>query len=382
MIGKELFVTAFIADIHFGSMKSDELYSQLQSRFIKILNKNRIDMVVFGGDMFHSIISLNYSTSQYVLLFMERVLDLCAKNGIKYVRIIQGTMSHDNNQLNNFRIYENRTDVNFKIFKTIGEEELPEGLKILYVPEEYMSDPEQYYAPYLTKQKYYDFIFGHGMFKEVSFTAKNQESEVTMSKAPIFDSKIFLNACKGPIYFGHIHIRTSIKKHIHYPGSFSRFKFGEEDDKGWYLSVYNVISHRYKHQFIVNSRAEKYNTITCILGADITPESLVHEITNMMNKAEHVKLKMVIRDDTDCSYLIAYLNNMYQNNPCVKLEIKNEFEFKQELFMDNAVNKIMDKYEFLKDSSFTHEEKIQKFIKIKRGKDVPIEVINDILNLK
>jgi DNA repair exonuclease SbcCD nuclease subunit len=140
MIGDELFVTAFIADIHFGSMKSDNLYQQLQERFMKVISKNKIDLIVFGGDMFHSIITMNYSTSQYVLLFMERVLDICVKNKIKHVRIIQGTMSHDNNQLNNFHIYENRTDVDFRIIRTLSEEELPEGIKILYVPEEYMSN--------------------------------------------------------------------------------------------------------------------------------------------------------------------------------------------------------------------------------------------------
>lgn len=382
MIGDELFVTAFIADIHFGSMKSDNLYQQLQERFMKVISKNKIDLIVFGGDMFHSIITMNYSTSQYVLLFMERVLDICVKNKIKHVRIIQGTMSHDNNQLNNFHIYENRTDVDFRIIRTLSEEELPEGIKILYVPEEYMSNARDYYAPFLNRSKYYDFIFGHGMFKEVGFVAQKQESEVTMSKAPIFDSKVFMNACKGPIYFGHIHIRTTIKNHIHYPGSFSRFKFGEEDEKGWYLNIYNKRSHRYKHQFIVNNRAEKYMTLTVILSKNVTSDDLVHAITNMLNKSEHVKMKLVIRDDTDCAYLISYLNNMYQNNPDVKLEVKNEFEFKQELFIDSTVNKIMDKYEFLSDPGFTHEQKIQKFIKIKRGKDVPLEVINDILNLK
>jgi DNA repair exonuclease SbcCD nuclease subunit len=313
---------------------------------------------------------------------MERVIDICVENGVKYIRIIQGTMSHDNNQLNNFKIYENRTDINFRIFKTVGDEELAEGLKILYVPEEYMVDADETYGKYLNAYKKYDFIFGHGMFKEVAFEAKNQESEVTMSKAPVFDSKIFLNACKGPIYFGHIHTRTTIKKHIHYPGSFSRFKFGEEDDKGWYLNVYNIQSHKYKHQFIVNKDAETYITISCVLTPHSTAEDLSHSINNMLQKCDHVKMKLIIRDDTDASYIISYLNNLYQNNPDVKLDIKNEYEFKQEYLVDDTINKIMDKYDFLKDKGFTHEEKIQKFIKIKRGKHVPIEVINDILNLK
>lgn len=382
MISKELFVTAFIADIHFGAQKSENLYQQLQDRFIKVIEKNKVDMIVFGGDLFHSIITMNYRTSHYVLLFIERVVETCKKNGIKYIRILQGTMSHDNNQLSNFNIYEGRIDIDFKIIRTVYEENLLEGIHILYVPEEYMVNQDEVYSHYLNRDKDYDFIFGHGMFKEVTFVARNQESEVTMSKAPVFDSKQFINACKGPIYFGHIHIRNSIKEHIHYPGSFSRWRFGEEDDKGWYLNIYNIKTHRYKHEFIKNTKAEKYVTISALVVPNLKPEDLTAAVNTVLHDAEHVKLKLIIKDDVDCAYTVSYLNNMYQNHPDVKLEVKNEFEFKREAQIDKVVNEAMEKYGFLTDESFTHEEKIQKFIKMKRGKDVPLDVINDILNLK
>ena len=378
-----LFITAFIADIHFGALKSEDLFAQLQKRFLGVIAKNHIDMIVFGGDIFHSIITMNYSTSHYVLMFMERVLDICVKNKVKFVRVIQGTMSHDNNQLNNFKIYENRTDVDFKIFRTVGEETLPgANMKILYVPEEYMTNPEEYYSSYLSKYKEYDMIFGHGMFQEVSYTAKKQESEITMSKAPVFNSKIFINTCKGPIYFGHIHTRTDIKEHIHYPGSFSRFRHGEEDDKGWYLSIYDKVTGKYIHQFIKNTLAEKYTTITAIVENDMDPTTITAAVQDLLNKDEHVMIKLIIKDNVECSYFLAYMNNIFQSNKDVKIKVQNEFEFRQELMVDEKVNEIMDKYSFIKDPGFTHEEKIQKFIKIKKGRDVPIEVITDIINKK
>lgn len=383
MIGNELFVTAFIADIHFGALKSELLFQQLEERFLKKIDKKRIDMIVFGGDMFHSIITMNYSTSHYVLMFMERVIELAVRNNIKYIRIIQGTMSHDNNQLNNFHIFENRTDVDFKIIHTVQREELSEGIKILYVPEEYLSDPNEYYEDYINPKtkKEYDFIFGHGMFKEVSFTAKNQESEVTMSKAPVFDSKMFINACKGPVYFGHIHIKTTIREHIHYPGSFSRFKHGEEEDKGWYINIYNKNTHKYVHEFIVNNLAQEYVTITCKMDDKITPESLSAVIENVLKSADFVKCKIIIDDDTDCSYLLAYMNEKYQKSQRVKLDIKNNYEFKQELKVDKAIDEVYNKYDFLFDKGLSHEDKIQKFIKVKNDKDIPIDVIKDMLNL-
>ena len=381
MIGNEVFATAFIADIHFGSQKSEALYQQLQERFLTIIKRSTLDLIVFGGDMFHSIITMNYSTSKYVLLFMERVLDICAEQGIPHVRIIQGTMSHDNNQLNNFHIYENRKDVDFRIIPTVTEEVLPEGLRILYVPEEYMADPEGYYKTYLTEDKKYDFIFGHGMFKEVAFVAKTQESEVTMSKAPVFDSKVFINSCKGPIYFGHIHTRISIRNHIHYPGSFSRFRHGEEDPKGWYLNLYDTKTEKYLHEFVINTSAPTYVTITMLMEPNLRPEYVVETIQHTLHTNDNVKLKLIVQDNTDYGYMISYLNEMFQNNKAVKIEIKNEFEFRQETAVDDVVSKVWDKYNFLQDEGIPHEEKIQKFIREKHGKDIPIDIIKDVLNL-
>ena len=381
MISDRLFVVSFIADIHFGALKTELLYEQLQECFIKKIQNKKIDMIVFGGDIFHSVITMNYSTSHYVLLFMERLIDLCVENGIKYVRIIQGTMSHDNNQLNNFHIFENRTDVDVKIIMTIREEKLIEGLKILYVPEEYVLNPDEYYSEYFNMYKYYDFIFGHGMFKEVSFIAKNQESEVSMSKAPVFDSKIFINACKGPIYFGHIHTKVTIKKHIHYPGSFSRFKFGEEDPKGWYLCVYDKDSNKYIHNFVENIKAQTYNTILVNIVEEVKPEILTSLIDTALETDDYIKLKLVIKENIECSYLISYLNDKYQKNSAVKIEVKNEYEFRNDVLKDTKAEEICKEYEFLFDNSYTHEEKIQKFIKVKHNRDIPIDIIKDQLNL-
>jgi DNA repair exonuclease SbcCD nuclease subunit len=219
------------------------------------------------------------------------------------------------------------------------------------------------------------------MFQETSFIAKNQESEVTMSKAPVFDSKVFINACKGPIYFGHIHSHVSIKNHIHYSGSFSRFKFGEEEDKGWYLNVYDVTTNRYVHEFVKNKGAQKYTTILVNIVSETDPETLAALIDNALETEDYIKMKIVIKEDVDCSYMISYLNEKYQKNTAVKIEVKNDFELQKDVIKDQKVDEIWKEYEFLFDDGLTHEEKIQKFIKVKHNREVPIEIIKDQLNL-
>lgn len=393
---KDLFVTAFIADIHFGSSDPERLYNELKVNFLNVLKGKRIDLVVLGGDTFHNVISMNTITSRYVLLFMEKLLKICKKNGIKHIRVIQGTMSHDNNQLNVFKMYENDPDIDFKIVLTLTEEDLPEGIRILYVPEEYLlnSNHKNYYDEYLNCKKRYDMILGHGTFKESHFAMKNQESEIGMSSAPVFDSKYFVSACSGPIYFGHIHKKLTIREHIHYPGSFSRFCHGEENDKGWFLSVYDKNTSKYVHEFIVNNLAPKY----------ITKEISLDEFDNLyelvltkpsIQTFDFLKVRIMIEKEDEEIYLKeASIKELCSGIKNVKIEFIDKEDKEKELeekiitevyesgYTENytSFDTLME-YLYGESKELKHEEKIQKFISKKYAKNVPIEVIKDVLEL-
>lgn len=393
---KDLFVTAFLADIHFGSSNPESLYNELKDNFLRILKGKRIDLVVIGGDTFHSIISMNTVTSRYVLLFMEKLIKLCKKEKIPHIRIIQGTMSHDNNQLNVFKMYENDKDIDFKTVLNLSEEIFPEGFKVLYVPEEYMlaSKQKDYYGKYLTKRKYYDMIFGHGSFSECKFTSKHQESEIDMSSAPVFDSKYFVTASRGPIYFGHIHKKLTIRDHIYYPGSFSRFCHGEEDDKGWYLSVYNMNTSKYVHEFIVNDLAPIYKTEEIQLDEfEYIYEEVLTKPTVQLY--DFIRLKIHVEEETDEIILKkASIKELCNNIKNLKIDFVTEADKIREM-QDQLItgayesgynehytsfNGLM-QYLYGETKELKHEEKIQKFISKKYSKDVPIEVIKDVLEL-
>ena len=374
------FGVAFIADIHFGAMSSSALMVELEECFMKVLKDAPfLDMIVFGGDLFHNIITMNYSTSHIILLFMEKIIDLCKESSIKYVRIIQGTLSHDNNQLHNFHMFENREDIDFRIIWNVQTEVLPNSIKILYVPEEYMKDPHEYYAKYLDGvEKEYDFIFGHGMVREVAFVAKTQESENTMSKAPIFESKQLINACKGPVLFGHIHIRTTVRKHLYYPGSFSRWRFGEEDPKGWYLCVYEPDTGKYINRFIENTMAPEYITVSLELSEKYAQHPELIESTLKHIDADHIRLQIEI-GDVDSAFALKYLTDTYGKGSKVKIDIKNREKEMAEEHENEIMEQLKDKYGFVFDESLTLAEVIQKFIKVKNDRDTPIEVIEDEL---
>ena len=371
-LSKKLFKVVFISDIHFGAIKAESLYLQLKSVFFRFIKDNKVDMIVIGGDLFHNTISMNYNTSYFILFFIKKLIDLAIKNNVKYIRIIQGTLSHDNNQLQNFRIFENIEAIDFKVILTVQDEVLYEGLNILYIPEEYMKDKDNYYKKYINDEKRYDFIFGHGLIDEAAYYASNQESEISMSKAPVFKSKELINSAKGPIYFGHIHQRMIIKKCIFYSGSFTRWKHGEEEDKGFYVCIYNKKSNKFISKFIINDLAPIYRNIII----EINDNTSTSDIDNIISNIEADYIKYTLHLNSNSTYIVDYLQNLYKNKNNIKIEIKNIKELK----LESKEKEIDSNLDFIFDDKISNIEKIHRFIKIKYNKDIPIDVIKNEIN--
>ena len=382
LMKQKLFTVAVIADIHIGAIKSDILYNELKEGFLNFIKDKYLDMIVIAGDFFNSIISLNSQSAMKAFQFMRELIDICEKNEIKYVRVIEGTLSHDNFQILNFQNYESNKKVDFKIVTTVREENLSNGLNILYLPEEYMEDPVNYYREYLCKpKKYYDFIFGHGMFKETSFT--NDDSESYISKAPIWNSKLLTSLCKGPIVFGHIHTSQIIRKHIYYTGSFSRWVYGQEEDKGFYIFAYHIESGKYLAEFIQNKLARQFDTIKIYLEKALETQSVDELIKHIkLFKKDNLRIQVLVETiQKDYSLPISLLKEYFTGKPGYKFELIDLREKAQHQEMEEKINKLSSDYEFLFDDQLPIQEKIYKFIKRKYKKDVSEEKIMDLLNI-
>lgn len=373
-----MFVVVPIADIHFGAVKANILYEELKESFLNFIKDKYIDMIVICGDFYNSIVNLNTKTSLLSLVFMKELISICKDNGIKYIRIIQGTYSHDNDQLNNFIIFEKDMDINFRVILTVTEERLEEGLNILYVPEEYISDPKEYYSQYFNKVGYYDIIFGHGMFREVSFTSNDSESST--SRAPIFDSTLFSNICKGPIIFGHIHNHTIIKKKIFYVGSFSRWAYGEEDPKGFMVFLYNTKYRFFNYSFVKNNLARRYDTIDIVHIPNNTPIKSFIKYLNSFRK-DYLRIKLIINNtmNTDDAMNLAILREYYTNRSGYKLEVINNVFIEKQKENEEKISKMINEYNFVFDKNLPIEDKLQRFINKRYNREIPIDKIKDIL---
>ena len=215
-----------VSDIHFGAMNALDLYKELQ-QFIDDVKNYTPNMVVILGDLYHKKINLNEPSAKYSIKFINDLID-CAKKQEKpelKIRIVKGTNSHDLDQLDNFRYLETEQDVDIKIINKFCSEELPvEQIKILYIPEEYITKED--YGPILKKG--HDLCFVHGTFDFVPFVKLLEKT--SNLRYPIWKMEDF--NVKGPIISGHIHKFMNHENKVYYPGSFSRWCFGEEEEKG------------------------------------------------------------------------------------------------------------------------------------------------------
>ena len=369
---------ATLADVHFNAVKPDKLYEQLNSIFLGYLKTHELDMVVIAGDFYHSIVSFNSYSAKLSMEFMSNLLAVATYRGIRYIRIIKGTSSHDNNQLENFRIFEKREDINLRIFDTVAEEEI-DGYRILYLPEEYMKNVDEFYSDYFSQT--YDVIFGHGMFRETAFAASKQESAITLSKAPVFDSKKMCEICKGPIIFGHIHTRCSIRDKITYVGSFSRWVYGEESPKGFLVTLIKDDG-TFANEFIENTLAERYDTvvITDIHEYNDNPEKFVNEMKVLLK--DHLRITVILSGEHDYAYITSFLREYYSKKPEYKLQIVDKTEVIKQVEQEKKLDDLMEKYKFVFDSNISRPEKISKFIKVRDKSDVSVDRIETILKLK
>lgn len=379
-------VGAVIADIHWGAMDAKNLYEELDNGFLKYLKSSKIlDFVVIAGDLFDTKLHLSSDHVKYSFIFLKKLIDICIKKNTK-LRIIKGTSSHDHGQLSVLQSFSN-LGADFKIIETVSDEELFPNFNVLYIPEEYITDKDEYYKDFFTKE--YDMIFGHGMFSEVAFVAKCQQSEITHQKAPIFKSEEILKICKSLTFFGHIHKPQCIKDRIYYVGSYSRWVYGEEEPKGFMMCAYTPDTGNYDVEFIENKMAPLYNTMIIDYRSSFykdDPDMQMQYIVRMVNNlnVERVRIIFNIPEDyPDPRLLTNLITDVFSKYRHVKVVINNNSkESKQKQEMELKIKMLLTKYEYIFDKSIAPEEKLSRYIKMKYNKDINISNMRNYLYQK
>lgn len=373
-----------IADIHIGAFSIEKLYQEFTYRFIEyIKNMKRIDFIIFAGDLFDHKLFLNQKESYYAYRMIQEMIEVCPKD-IK-IRFVYGTESHECGQYSIFSTIQN-TDI--KIIKTVEEEELFPDCKVLYLPEEYCYDKKDYYKKYFEKEKEYDYIFGHGIIREAMKMAavSNDNSGKKRKKVPSFTTAELNHMCKGQTFFGHYHVHTEMDD-VYYVGSFSRWKYGEEEDKGFYEISYDTEKNTYNENFVINDLAPIYRTMRYGYKNNLFKDmdSLEKGMTGIEKMIkndvmDHMRFMFNIPTEAENpEFMMEYIQKRFKFDENIKIEFENGYIKEKKKKQSEKIKEENDKYAFIFDKNMKFENKVAYFISIEYDKKINIENISNYL---
>jgi len=367
----------FDVELQFGNM---EIINEFISQY------NSVDLVVISGDYFDCKLPLNSKAAIYSIQWFHKFVNNCRSHNVKKVRIVKGTEEHDNDQLEVFRELEDDSGF-FKIFNHNSVEETLPGLRCIYCPDENIPTND-----YIIK--YLDNIisgvhigFFHGSFDVVLPYIVTQLSKESNIKNIIYEYNYWKKFIKGPLISGHWH-DGSVYEHLIYIGSFDRWKFEEEESKGFGFIRYNTDTNEYLYNKIVNKFAPIYKTFTIYSNNYNTIEdynNLISLVNSTLEKyrEEKIKIRILIHindDKSENESLILGLRQYYINNSLVKIVLKNKMkkEKKEEQIKRNIETR--NKFGFILDKSKKESEIIQQFILVNKGKEINIGTIENVIN--
>lgn len=368
-----------ISDIHVGAMDLNTLYNEYTELFINRIKKdNKLDFVIVCGDFFDHKFYLNDNSAKMSYKMLKDLIEVCKDKDIP-LRFIYGTESHECNQydiMNVMKIYDN-----VKVIKFVSEEELLPDLNILYLPEEHVNNIDEYYNKYLSNYNKYDYVFGHGVIREVMTDLSvhiDNKSDDKRKRTKVFTTKELDKICKGEVYFGHYHINIETDDKFFSIGSFSRWKYGEEERKGFYEIEYNVDKEKYSHKHIENTLAKDYKTIRIGYNNEVfTNEDKLKEsidgFNNMIKREAYDNIRVIFNIPSDIEQpesTINYIRETLKKNDNIKVEIVNGYIDEKRKLQKEKVNETNQLYSFIFDKNLPLEDKTSKFISITYNKEI------------
>jgi hypothetical protein len=368
-----------IKDLHFGHKRSEEMYHELQ--IVKdYLNNNHVDILNINGDYFDRKLVATEPAIFFAVTFFSELVEICRRKNIK-IRIIQGTRSHELNQLTTmFQHYLSDATVDIKIFFEVAEEELF-GLKFLYVPEEYLENSEAYYAPY--KTNHYNVIHGHGTWDFVHFAIMLNEEETQEKStngalsAPVFVYEEWKETIKdGLAIFGHIHKRQN-HNNVFYGGSFTAWGYGDRSEKGFTVYSVDNETNKWTIEHHNNEKAPRYDVTSVkdlFKGKDlktISIEEIQKIINEQVEKTDNLRVDLAgLSEDK-----IQIFKSAFKDNDKVKIEVKK----KKALLKESTEPAIYDQFGYILNRELPIDETIKRFVSEEYATDLTLEKIKEIL---
>jgi DNA repair exonuclease SbcCD nuclease subunit len=344
-----------ISDLHFGAFDPKRQYDILNDQFISRIRGMKFDIMSVNGDIFDKKFMANSDAVMYASMFMDNIVSICGRTDASLI-LIHGTRSHDSNQLKMFYHYLGNTSIDMHIVEECAFVYV-KGAKILCIPELYGKGRE-YYEGFLRQP--YDQVFMHGMIDNIKLNIKGMESGINSEYAPTFSMKNF-EQCSGPMISGHYHTPGCYEKHFYYTGCPYRWAFGEEEDKGFLVMLYNLDTRKHLGR-MVKIVSDRYVTVDLdtLLGYDA--KSLKTLIDDLRSAGtEHIRIRSRDKMSTERISDVGILKEYYKTDNTIKIDVSNKKKDEEET--DERYSKFM----YVTDPTIPDETKLLRFINDNEG---------------
>lgn len=341
-----------IADIHIGmkNVSAKSIKEQLKKNFIEpIKTMKYLDGIFILGDLLHTIISMNSEYAEVMQWFVDKIYKEAKRRKDCVIIIIKGTISHDNDQLNNIKHYQLNDDgVDFRVYEKPEAIRIWDDYRVLILPDVRMKSTKEIDA--LLKDRY-DLILGHGTIDAMQFFV--QESEESPMKTIVYDSNKLMERCDGPVLFGHIHQYQSIRDQFYYVGSFTLLERGITNPGFLVGGIYNKDRTKYKIERYSNPDAPKYFdwVITREMLEKYDAGDLLGAIDALLEDVgpnDLITLRITRGDDLSGADKVMMIESRYR--PDKRFSIIKKIKTKKEEDRDKLIAEKRDKFGYVTDN--------------------------------
>lgn len=356
-----------IADIHFDAMNPKLQYDILREQFIIPISQiPKLDIISIDGDLFDHKVMSNSDASMYACKFVDDLVCICREKNTTLI-ILHGTASHDNMQLKLFYHYMEDPTVDVRVIINI-QFEIIKGARILCIPELYGID-ESIYQRFFFHSGWYDEAFVHGTFKGAVYGNNVGNGRLLTPEDFIY--------CRGVAIAGHVHKSGCFNGFFYYCGCPYRWRFGEEEEKGFLILSHDLDTHIHYVQF---EKIESFRYDTIYLDELISedPKRIIDYINNLRINQGIDFIKVRFRFPIEGSNK-TIINNYYRNNPNTFVEFMDvkevEEQKKEQMIKQNA------QYNYLIDNSISDFERFVRYVNESEGYEfINVQKLTELLS--
>lgn len=354
-----------IADLHFGAFNPKTQYKILEEQcFSQIEQIPKIDIISIDGDIFDHKVMSNSDTALYASLAVDRLVNICKQKGSTLL-ILHGTYSHDYDQLKLFYHYMSDNSADVRIVTTLKFEYI-KGAKILCIPELYGVD-ESVYHKFFFESGWYDAAFVHGTFKGAVYGDNVGAGRLLTPEDFIY--------CKGVAIAGHVHKSGCFNGFFYYCGCPYRWKFGEEEEKGYLLLSHDLDTQIHYVQF-EPIKSFRYDTIYLDELVSEDPKKITEYINQLKIEKGIDFIKVRFRVPIP-GYNKTIINNYYRNNSSTTIEFLDTKEV-EEMKQQEQIKST--EYSYLTDNKLSDFEKFVRYVNDNEGYEfITVQKLEELL---